>query len=262
MAISLKDLKSTRTNMPPRILVHGVAGIGKTSLAAEFPAPILLDIEEGTPTGLDIPTFGVLPSYAAISDAMAALAQEDHDFRTVIVDSVDAMEPFVFAETCARNNWASIEDPGYGKGYSAADNVWLELMAGFDYLRRERQMTIIWIAHSEIRQFDQPGAQPYSRYDLRMHKRGAAILTDRADAILFVNTKTAVKEVDAGFNKKKAHAEGGGTRHIFTDARPAFIAKNRCVNMPAEIAFHKGKGYSALAPYFFPASTDAAEKAA
>lgn len=257
MAISLKDLRSTSSTAPPRILIHGVAGIGKTSLAAEFPNPILIDTEEGAPVGIDLPTFGLLTSYQALADAMASLAQEEHEFKTLVLDSLDGLEPMIWRETCARNGgWESIETPGYGKGYVAADAVWGEFMAGCDYLRRERGMTIIWLAHSAVTTFDAPGSQPYSRYDLRLHKRGAAIVTDRADAILFINTKTEVKEVETGFNKKHAHGEGGGTRWIFTDARPAFIAKNRAVNMPAQIIYQKGKGFDALAPHFFPSKSD------
>lgn len=260
MAINLKDLKSAGSTLPPRVLVHGVAGIGKTSLAAEFPDPVLLDTEEGSPMGLTVPSSGLLTSYSGVVDFMGALAQQEHSFRTLIVDSLDGLEPLIWRETCARNGgWESIETPGYGKGYLLADATWLEFVAGCDYLRRERGMTIIWIAHSAVTSFDAPGAQPYSRYDLRLHKRGAAIMTDRADHILFVNTKTDVKEVEVGFNKKHAHAEGGGGRWIFADARPAFIAKNRAQNMPPQLLYTKGKGYEALAPYLFPG---AAPKAA
>lgn len=262
MAISLRDLKSTKTDMPPRILVHGVAGIGKTSLAAEFPSPVLLDTEEGAPAGIDIATFGLLDGYSAVNDAMAALAQEEHDFKTLVLDSVDGLEPMIWRETCARNQWETIETPGYGKGYLAADAIWNEFMAGCDYLRREKGMTIILIAHSDVKQFDEPGKAPYSRYDLRMHKRGAAILTDRCDYILFVGAKTEVKETDAGFNKKHSHAEGSGFRWIFTDARPAFIAKNRSLNMPAQIQYKKGAGFSTLAPHIFPNSSATDGKAA
>jgi len=262
MAIDIKNLKSTRTEHPPRILVHGVAGIGKTSLAAEFPAPVMIDTEEGAPAGVDIPSFGLLASYAHVNDAMGSLATEEHDFQTLILDSVDGLEPLIWRETCARNGWKSIEEPGYGKGYLAADDVWSEFMTGVDFLRREKMMTVILLAHSDVKQFDEPGKAPYSRYDLRMHKRGAAILTDRCDYILFVGAKTEVKEVDVGFNKKASHAEGGGARWIFTDARPAFIAKNRSLNMPAQLLYKKGEGFKALAPHIFPNSQPANAAAA
>ena len=33
---------------PPRIVIHGGPGIGKTTLASRAPAPIFLDLEHGT----------------------------------------------------------------------------------------------------------------------------------------------------------------------------------------------------------------------
>ncbi|MBR0883873.1 hypothetical protein JQ608_43935, partial [Bradyrhizobium liaoningense] len=42
--------------------------------------------------------------------------------------------------------------------------------------------------------------------------------------------------------------EGGGTRWMFLEERPGFIAGNR-FSMPAEMQFKKGEGYAALAKY-------------
>lgn len=248
MAINLADLKRVKSTLPPRLLVYGVAGIGKTSFAAEFPNAVFIQTEEGTPGNVEIDTFGNLSTYGQVCEALGTLYQEDHDFRTVVVDSLDALEPLVWNETCVRNNWRHIEEPGYGKGYLAADAVWREFIDGCNALRRDRGLTVIWLGHSSVDRFEQPGAQPYNRYDLRLQKRGAAILTDEADAILFMNTKVSIKETDAGFNKKNVHAEGGGSRWLFTDGRPAFIAKNR-YGMPESVMIPFGKGYPALAKY-------------
>lgn len=248
MAISLADLKRVRSTLPPRILIYGVAGIGKTSLAADFPNCVFLQTEEGAPSNIEIDTFGHLTSYQGVIEALGTLYGEDHDFSTLVLDSLDALEPLVWAETCARNSWRNIEEPGYGKGYLAADAVWREFIDGCNALRRERAMTVIWLAHSAVERFDQPGSQPYNRYDLRLQKRGSAIITDEADAVLFMNTKVSVKETDAGFNKKNVHAEGGGSRWLFADGRPAFIAKNR-FGMPDSLLIQPGKGYEAIAKY-------------
>jgi hypothetical protein len=248
MAISLADLKRVKSTLPPRLLIYGVAGIGKTSFAAEFPNAVFIQTEEGTPGNIEIDTFGEMSTYTQVVEALGSLYQEDHDYRTVVVDSVDHLEPLIWNETCVRNNWRTIEDPGYGKGYLAADGVWREFIDGCNALRRDRNMTVIWLAHSAVERFDQPGAQPYNRYDLRMQKRGIAILTDEVDAILFMNTKVSIKETDAGFNKKNVHAEGGGTRWLFTDGRPAFVAKNR-YGMPDSVMIPPGRGYETVAKY-------------
>ena len=42
MALSLSSLVRAKSDKPPRIVIYGVPGIGKTSLAAEFPDPIFI----------------------------------------------------------------------------------------------------------------------------------------------------------------------------------------------------------------------------
>lgn len=259
MAISLKDLKSTRADQPPRVLVYGPPGIGKTSLAAEFPAPVFIQVEEGTPGGLEIQSFGHLTSFDQVMEAIGALYTEEHDRQTVVLDSLDKLEPLVWAKVCADNRWTSIEDPGYGKGYVMADAAWAELLDGFSALRRERGMCIVLLAHSDIGRFDDPQNASYSRYDIRLHKRALAKVQDDVDAILFLNQDVTIEKEDAGFNKKTAKGKGGGTRWIHTEGRPSYVAKNR-YNMPDRILYQRGGGFQALAPYF-PGGAPAAEAA-
>lgn len=246
MAISLASLRRADARLPPLLLVYGTAGMGKTSLALEAPDPVYVQIApERPPAGLDPLGFGELSDYGQILEAMGALYTGEHGHRSLVVDSLDALEPLVWRETCLRNQWKDIEQPGYGKGYLAADHVWREFVAGCEALRRERGMTVIWLALAEATPHEEPGAQPYRRYGLRIHKRAESLLTQAADAVLFLNTKVTVKETEAGFGRKNAHAEGGGTRWLFCDGRPAFVAKNR-FNLPDAIPLPKGGAWAEL----------------
>lgn len=254
MAISLSDLNRTREVRPPRILIYGPPGLGKTSLACEFPNPVLLDIEDGRPNDIPedaVPGFGAdkLTSFDAVMEGLAALYTDEHDFQTLVVDTLDRFEPLVWQKACAVNNWASIESPGYGKGYVEADRFWREYLDGVNALRRDRGMNIVQVAHSDISRFDDPQSASYSRFDIRLHKRALAMIQDEVDAILFVNQDVTIKQEDVGFNKKRARAEGGATRLIYSEGRAAFVAKNR-YGMPPTIRYDKGEGYRALAQYF------------
>ena len=89
--ISLADIHETTATLPPRVLVHGQEGVGKTTLASKFPEPVFLQTEDGTPAGLKLTSFGLLSSYRDVRDALTALGGE-HDFGTVVLDSLDALE--------------------------------------------------------------------------------------------------------------------------------------------------------------------------
>lgn len=248
MAISLASLRRVTATDPPRILLYGVPGIGKTSLAAEFPNPVFVQTEQGTPGDIEINSFGAISTFDDVMDAIGALYQEDHDYKTLVIDTLDALEPMVWAQACIENGWKSIEDAGYGKGYVAADNVWLEYIKAMNALRVERGMIIMQIAHCETIKFEPPGLEPYNRYHVKLHKRASALLNQEADIVAFANYDVTIKKTETGFNKKTAHAEGGGQRLLHTEERPAFMAKNR-YGLPPKITFRRGQGYAELAKY-------------
>jgi hypothetical protein len=252
---TLADIRRTKATMPPRFLLHGLEGVGKTTLAAAFPDPVLLQTEDGTPGGLELASFGALNDRAAVREAIAALGNEPHGYRTFVLDSIDALEPLVWSAVCREHNWPSIETPGYGRGFVEADAIWRDLLAGFDWLRRTRGMFVVLIAHSAIETINDPRAPSYTAYQLRVHRRARGLLQDWADVIAFLATDVVVKNEDAGFGKKRARADGGALRHLHFEARPAFTAKNRYglpAKMPIPLDFNFASKLAPLLPSAAP----------
>lgn len=249
--ISLANIHEAMATLPPRVLVHGLEGTGKTTLASKFPKPVFLQTEDGTPAGLRLGTFGLLSSYADVRDALAALGNEPHDFRTVVLDSLDKLEGLVWADVCETNKWPSIEAPGYGKGYVIADRWWRDFLAALDWLRRGRGLTIVLLAHSAVETVNDPRAPGYTSYQLRLHKRARGLVQDEMDAILFLATDVHVVSEDIGFNKKRNRADGGAARWLHCEGRPAFVAKSR-YDLPPKIPCPKDFDVSTSLASLFP----------
>lgn len=224
MAITLASLQRSSVLKAPRMLMYGTAGIGKTTFGTCAPNPVFIQTED---TQIDVPTFGILRTYAEVMEALASLYQEPHDFQTAVLDSVDWLEPLVWAEACSINQWANIEAAGYGKGYAAALDVWRVVLDGFNALRDERGMTIIFLGHSEIKRFDSPETEPYDRYQPKLNKGASALVQEHVDCVLFANYRVSTVKSDVGFNRKAVRGVGGSDRLIHTTERPAYLAKNR-----------------------------------
>lgn len=113
-----------------------------------------------------------------IRHAIAALGSEPHDYKTAVLDSLDKLEGVIWNDVCTTNNWPSIEAPGYARGYVIADKWWRDLLAGLDWLRRERGMTIVLLAHSSVETVNDPCAPSYTSYQHRLHRRARGIVQD------------------------------------------------------------------------------------
>ena len=109
-------------------------------------------------------------------------------------------------------------------------------------------MTLIMLAHEEIKTFSDPERDSYDRYRLRLHKRAAEMVVESADVVGFMNYVTTIRREKGGFAKETAKASSAGQRMLHLTERPAFTAKNR-FDMPDSILINRGEGYAALAKY-------------
>lgn len=247
-----------KTHKPPRILIYGAHGLGKSTFGASASSPVFIQTEDGL-DAIDAPAFPLAKTFQDVMQYLGELATEEHAYKTLVVDSLDWLEPLIWAQVIRErpttekgHKVKSIEDYGYGKGYIYVMDVWQEYINAINYLRNTRGMMIIQTAHASIKKFDNPETESYDRYEIKLHKAASAKVQEHCDIVLFANYFVGVKKENEGFKDRK-RAIGSSERFLYAQERPSAIAKNR-YGLPEEIPFDKEGAYWATiashVPYF------------
>lgn len=208
---------------PARIILCGVEKIGKSTFAAGAPAPVFIPVkgEEGIDS-LNVARFPVVNNFDELMTALEELATEEHEFKTVVIDSLSTLEPIIFDAVCKADNQQSIEKVGggFGKGYVEAVKNWRDVMSALDYLREHKGMGSILISHVTVKTFSDPTGETYDCYEIDVNKKAVSALLRWSDAILFANCKVSAKTDKSGMKETKKGILRN-ERVLFTQKRPA-----------------------------------------
>lgn len=207
---------------PDKTLLAGVEGIGKTTWASEAPAPVFLATEDGI-RHLDVASFPEPKSFQDVLDAVRCLTVDPHEFKTLVIDTIDWVEPLIHDAVCQQNGWKTLEDPGYGRGPAVALVEWRKLLAALDRLRAERGMEVILLAHTTIRTFSNPAGANFDRYEMKLQRSAAALVKEWTDANLFAIHEDFIQDP----KERKSKAVSTGRRVVHTERTSAWDAKNR-----------------------------------
>jgi hypothetical protein len=238
--MALDNVRKGRIDAPLRVLLHGVEGVGKSTFASHAPAPIFVGADQGTGE-LDVARFPEPQAWDDVLEAVRILEHDAHDYKTVVLDPLNWLEALCWQHTSKANGWKSLDEPGYGIGYNAALDTWRVLLAALDRLWSTRQMNIVLLAHSTVKQFKNPEGEDYDRYQLAMNDKAAGLWKQWSDVVLFAKHETAtVKDTKT----KRARGISTGAREMFTCWNAAYDAKNR-QNLPEKMPLSWDEFYEA-----------------
>lgn len=228
---------------PVRAVIYGVEGVGKTSLAAQLPAPLFLDMEEGT-AQLDVAR-AQIDTADELRNALAALATDAQGFQSIIIDSADWAERIACEALLKKSGKKSIEDFGFGKGFVMLAEEMARLLTACDTLVH-RGIHVIWIAHAKTVRVSPPDmVDGFDRYELKMAKQTAPLFKEWADLLLFANFETIIVKGNDG----RVKGEGGKRRLLYTERSAAWDAKNR-YGLPETLPLDHGTIAPELAAVF------------
>jgi len=226
--MSLLDSISKPEDRPVLVTILGDAGLGKTSLANTFPKPIFIRAEDGLqaiPLDQRPDAFPELTSVNDLWDQLKSLISEEHDYKTVVIDSVTALER-LFIEHVVESDPKkpkSINQAlgGYGNGTLAVGALHARVRKACGILNK-KGLHVVFIAHADTETIDLPDGEPYTRYSLRIGKKSTAPYVDDVDVVGFIKLSTFLT---GDGEKKKAISDG--TRVLSVTATAANVSKNR-----------------------------------
>jgi hypothetical protein len=227
----LSQVTSGKVMKPINVLLIGVEGIGKSTFASKAPKPIFVGAEENDE--LEVARFPRCDSWQNFMECLDALIKEDHDFKTVVVDTIDSIEILLHKQILENDKADSMAKAcgGYGAGYVKAANMMTDVRRKLAKLRDEKAMNVIILAHANKVKFSDPvSGIDYDTYEMKLDKRSAPLFKDWVSCVLFANYVNHKTKTSSG----KEMLVSVGDRKILTEKRPGHDGKNR-FNLPYEI---------------------------
>jgi hypothetical protein len=227
--LSILDTVQKPQDRPVVETFCGDAGTGKTSLAATFPKPIFVRAEDGLqaiPADQRPDAFPVVSKVSGLWDQLTALCNEDHDYRTCVIDSVTALERLFIADVLASDPKAkSINQAlgGYGAGVAAVASMHQRVRKAAEIMNTRRNMHVVFVAHADVETMRLPDSDDYMRYSLRLPPKSLPHYVDDVDLVGFIKLAMFTK----GEEGERKKAISTGARELITYSTAANVSKNR-----------------------------------
>jgi hypothetical protein len=181
---------------------------------------------QAIPTATRPDAFPLLSNVDMLWEQLTALIKEDHDYKTLVIDSVTQLDNLF-------TNHIVDTDPkkprtiaqalgGYGAGFQALSSLHGRVRKAAGILNEAKGMNIVFIAHSETETIELPDQDPYTRYNIRMQKKSVSHFIDNVDMVAYLKLET---HTFGDGERKKAISDG--TRILVSYATAANISKNR-----------------------------------
>jgi hypothetical protein len=218
--MNLKDLqKRDGRKKPIKMVLYGDTKVGKTTFASGAPGCCFIALEPGL-VAVDAP-FWQPETLDDVRGVLRSLKNDPHDFKTLVVDSLDWLEPIIHGEVCKAAGVKVLADVAYGKLYEKVPLVWREILSMVDSLQASRGMHFIGIGHSAIRNVVNPDGTDYAKVDLKLLESKSVkisqLVQEWADAIAYARHEVSV-------NEEQKKARGTGSRILDFGPNPAFTS--------------------------------------
>ncbi len=239
----LSAVKSSKSDKPRRLGIYGASGVGKTTFAAQFPSPIIVDIEGGC-GDLDVPATPRCTRFDSVCGILMELSSPstDHPYETVVIDSMDWAESLIMKDMHNRNF-----NTDYGRGAVEQARLFSQLLGLLDACR-DRGMNVVMLAHQSMRNITDANGNQWTRVEPKLSKKANDLFMEYCDELGLARQKVFFSEAKTSFGSQKVARTVGEVELVFAP-NPQHASKKRLPGLPASVNFWDFAEYSRYVPY-------------
>ena len=196
-------------------IIYGAPGIGKTTLANDFPGALFLATEDGQ--GAHGCYRVAVDSWEKFLGACRELAQGKHSFATIIVDTVDNLWSLCATYVCAKRGIEHESELEWGKGFELVRTEFFRALTKLSFLPHG----LVMISHAQdtdVETRTRKFTKTVPSFKLREQPR----LLGMVDFIFYCDHDAT----------KDATGKPTYQRVIRTKAAEAYVAKDRTGRLP------------------------------
>lgn len=267
----LSSIQSGASRVGQRIVIAGVEKVGKTTLAAGAPRPLLIPLEAGYGAATIARTAKV-ESLELVYQTCEEILYYTHNgqfpYQTVIWDSGTALEQLIhdfvlrtdpnYAKKNAKALTMESALGGYGKAYGFANEQFARFTTYCDRMAFNYGVNVVITCHVFPSRVVDPAYGEFDTWDLLLHspKNNKSygkreMITQWADMVGFLHEPLHVIVNDKQ-QMVRAVTQNRG-RVIGVDRTPGYVAGNR-YNLTGEIAIPRENGWNYLADAIYKQS--------
>ena len=212
--LSLEPQRITRDLKGKYILLYGLPGVGKTSLASEFKNVLIAGFEMGT-NALNNVYVQPIKTWKDWRDMVKQLCTKDalkDKFDSIAIDTADFAWDLCVKWICSQNGVEKLGDIPWGGGYDLAKKEYTQTFRDLTY----SGYGLVFISHSTEKTYKNEKGEDYTQIVPALPNRPFDIVNKMVDIIAYI------REIPVEIGDKVENK-----RYMFLRGDQRFLAKSR-----------------------------------
>lgn len=219
MAIDLLNLKPQQISKNLRgkyIMLYGLPGVGKTSLAAQFENVLIAGFEMGTNAlnNVYVQPIKTWQEWKTMVNQLCRKAELKEKFHAIAIDTADEAWNLCTKWVCTQNGVDSLGDLPWGQGYDLAKKEFSQTFRDLTY----EGYGLIFTSHSTEKTFKNEKNEEYTQIVPALPNRPFDIINKMVDIIAYI------REISIGDSE---HPERKRFMFLRDTVGDRFLAKSR-----------------------------------